>query len=77
MITVIHGEARVRQVRVLALRSMLKLECKGMKRHGRSAYAIVKEEFGYRGSKVKVLAQLSDYIHHNILPETPHGDSDS
>ena len=48
--------------RLLSLRSALKLEIAGMSRRGRSVYSIVKEEFGFKGSRVKVLAQLNDHI---------------
>jgi len=65
---VISGEEHTRNARILTLRSALKLECKGLKMsRGRSAYSIVKEEFGFRGSKVKVLAQLNEYVETNIL----------
>ena len=59
--TVVTGPA-VEWVRVLALRRALKLEVLGMRRRGRSVYSIVKEEFGFRGGKQKVLDQLSLYI---------------
>ena len=53
--------------RVRALRSALRLEVLGMTRRGQSVYAIVKEEFGFKGSKQKVLDQLLAYIkEHNI-----------
>ena len=53
--------------RVRALRSALKLEVLGMTRRGVSAYRMVKEEFGFKGSKQKVLDQLLAYIkEHNI-----------
>ena len=48
--------------RLRALRGALKLEILGMKRGGRSAYSIVKEEFGFKGSKIKVLQQLEEKI---------------
>jgi len=38
----------------------LKLEVLGMKRRGRSVYAIVKDEFGLRGNKKRVLEQLQE-----------------
>tara|TARA_Y100000310_G_scaffold242766_1_gene246974 strand:+ start:1281 stop:1481 length:201 start_codon:yes stop_codon:yes gene_type:complete len=44
--------------RMKSLRGALKLEILGMKRRGRSVYSIVKEEFGFKGSKKKVLEQL-------------------
>ena len=53
--------------RVRALRSALKLEVLGMTRRGVSAYRMVKDEFGFKGSKQKVLDQLLAYIkEHNI-----------
>ena len=48
--------------RILSLRSALKLECLGMKRRGQSAYSIVKSEFGFKGNKKSVLAQLEQII---------------
>lgn len=48
--------------RLRALRGALKLEVLGMRRKGRSVYSIVKEEFGFKGSKVKVLQQLEEKI---------------
>ncbi len=41
------------------LLSALKLECKGMKRNGPSAYSIIKREFNLTGSKAKVLEQFT------------------
>jgi len=48
--------------RMRSLRGALKLEILGMKRRGRSVYSIVKEEFGFKGNKQKVLQQLEDKI---------------
>jgi len=36
-----------------------------MNRRGRSVYSIVKQEFGFKGSKAKVLDQLSRMIDNN------------
>jgi hypothetical protein len=59
----ITGSDDVQLYRILTLRSGLALESKGLRlSRGRSCYAIVKEEFGFRGSKAKVLAQLDDLI---------------
>jgi hypothetical protein len=53
--------------RTRMLRSALKLEVLGMSRKGQSVYSIVKQEFGFKGSKQKVLDQLLAYIkEHNI-----------
>ena len=48
--------------RLRALRGALKLEMIGMKRKGRSVYSILKEEFGFKGNKQKVLKQLEEKI---------------
>ncbi len=53
--------------RVRALRSALKLEILGMSRRGVSAYRMVKDEFGFKGSKQKVLDQLLAYIKENNI----------
>ena len=49
--------------RYMTLRQMLKLETLGMAR-GRSpsAYALVKQTFGYKGSKRRVLEQLTQHL---------------
>ena len=48
------------RVRIAVLVGALKLEVAGMKRRGRSVYAIVKDEFGLRGNKRRVLEQLQE-----------------
>jgi hypothetical protein len=48
--------------RLLTLRQMLKLEMQGMKRHGRSAYSIIKSEFGLKGNRESVFNQLSNLL---------------
>ena len=48
------------RVRIAVLVGALKLEVLGMKRRGRSVYAIVKEVFGLRGNKMRVLEQLQE-----------------
>ena len=52
----------INMFRLLALRSALKLECKGLKHSQGSAYAIVKREFGFKGNKARVLEQLVAHI---------------
>lgn len=59
----ITGKENIENFRLLTLRSALRLEVRGMKRRGRSAYAIVKEEFGLKGSKQKVLDALNKIVH--------------
>ena len=60
-IITIKGE-QVDYARLLTLKTALRLEVQGLKGRGRSAYSIVKEELGFRGSKQSVLDQLSLYI---------------
>ena len=43
------------------------MESQGIKRRGRSVYSIVKEEFGFKGNRQKVLAQLEEYIETEIM----------
>lgn len=50
------------RVQLLSRRGALSLEIKGMKRRGRSAYAICKEVYGLKGSRQKVLDQLNEMI---------------
>ena len=48
------------RIRLRILLSALKLETLGMKRRGRSAYAIAKEEYSLKGNRAKVYAQLEE-----------------
>ena len=57
----VTGRASVELYRLLVLRRGLELEvrCPGMQMtRGRSCYAIVKAEFGFKGNREKVLDQL-------------------
>ena len=47
---------------VKAKRVALVLEMEGLKRRGRSAYSLIKEEFGLKGNRQKVFEQLSKII---------------
>ena len=49
-------------VRLCARRGALRLEIRGLRRSGRSAYAICKEVYGLKGSREKVLDQLNKMI---------------
>ena len=64
---VITGLDNIQKVRIIALKHMLSLELKGMKRRGRSAYSIVKEELGFRGNRQKVYNQLKEYIDEELF----------
>ena len=65
--TIIDTPTGIANARILTLRSMLGLELKGLSRHGRSAYSIVKAEFGFKGNKQKVYDQLCAHIQKHIL----------
>ena len=54
---------KIQFFRMLALKSALKLEINtSLRRRGRSAYAIIKEEFGFKGDRKRVLQQFEDLI---------------
>ena len=59
---IIDTPYKIELYRLAALKSMLKLEIKGMKGRGRSAYSIAKEELGIKGNKQKVLEQVNEMI---------------
>ncbi len=46
--------------RMATLRHALKLELKGMKRRGRSAYSIIKQEFKLTGNRQSVYDQFTE-----------------
>lgn len=57
MATVLTGQA-ITNYRLKVLASALRLELKGMKRNGPSAYSIVRKEFNIKGSRESVLKQF-------------------
>ena len=58
----ITGRDSIHLFRIITLRAALKLEVAGMQRRGRSAYSLVKDEFGFRGNKQRVLEQIDALI---------------
>ena len=66
--TMLTTPDQIQGARLLTLRQALKLEIKGMKRTGRSAYAILKDE-GFTGTRQQVLDQL-DQIRARLLGDT-------
>lgn len=66
--TMLTTPDQIQGARLLTLRQALKLEIKGMKRTGRSAYAILKDE-GFTGTRQQVLDQL-DQIREKLLQTT-------
>ena len=65
----ITGKDNIDLYNMLRLKYALKLEIAGLKRNGRSAYAIIKEEFNLKGNKQKVLDQFSSLITQNAIKE--------
>ena len=61
----ITGSNNIEMHRLCVLKSALKLEILGMKRsrNQRSAYSLIKAEFGFNGNKKNVFNQLEEYIH--------------
>jgi uncharacterized protein (DUF2141 family) len=49
--------------RLVVLKSALKLEIKGIRMHrGRTAYSVIKKEFGFKGDRQRVLDQFETMI---------------
>ena len=69
---VVTGEQDIAFVQLLALRGALKLELLGLRRRGRSAYGIVKQRFGFRGSKQRVLEQLNALVEQVAAERAAH-----
>lgn len=61
----ITGKENIDAFRLRTLHKMLKLETLGMTRRGQSAYAIIKQETGLKGSKQKVYDQLTELLKQN------------
>lgn len=59
---VIDTPEGIEYVQFLARRGALKLEIQGLKRRGRSAYSIIKEVYGVRGTRETVLAWMDTIV---------------
>lgn len=53
--------AQIEVARLLTLRQMLRLEMLGMTKKGRSAYSILKSEFGFKGSRESIFVELTEW----------------
>lgn len=62
MSTMLTTPEEISAARLITLRGALKLELLGMKRRGRSAYAIIKDEFGLKGNKQRVYDQFDNIV---------------
>ena len=59
---IIDSQHEIELYRLQVLKSALKMEILGMKRRGRSAYSIIKEELNIKGNRQKVLKQLEEML---------------
>ena len=59
---IITGDDTKNVFRPLALKGALKLEIAGMKGRGRTAYAVIKEEYRLKGDKKSVLGQFESIL---------------
>jgi hypothetical protein len=59
---IIEGAEGIKFAQMAARRGALRLEIAGMKLRGRSAYSICKSEYGLKGSREKVLEQMTELI---------------
>jgi hypothetical protein len=67
--TMLTTPDQIEGARLLTLRSMLKLEMKGMSRsRSPSAYSMLKQ-MGFKGTREQVLAQM-DEIRNNLIGES-------
>jgi len=64
--TMFHGHG-ITMYRLLAIKSRLYLEIKGMNGRGQTAYSAVKEQYGFKGSRQKVYDQFCQYIEQEAL----------
>lgn len=62
MATIITGTENIANARLLTLRMGLFMELKGLKRHGRSCYSIIKAELGLKGSRASVHEQFTGLL---------------
>ncbi len=64
------GEAGTRMFQLLQWKYALKLEMIGLRHSsGRSVYAHVKRQLGFKGNKASVLTQLCAYIEERMPPK--------
>jgi len=61
-VTILDNPQAIELYRLATLRAALRLEIFGLGRRGQSAYAILKQELGVKGSRESVLAQVNAII---------------
>lgn len=60
--TIINTKEGIELFNLQQLRYALKLELKGLRHSRGSAYATIKQRFGFKGNKANVLTQLESHI---------------
>ena len=60
--TVLDNPGAISFAQLCARQAALKLELRGLTRHGRSAYSICKSEYGLKGSKQSVFNQMQAMV---------------
>jgi len=61
-VTVIDTPEGIAFAQFCARKAALKLEIKGLRRAGRSAYSICKSEYGLKGSRIQVLNKMQAIV---------------
>ena len=62
MMNVIDTPEGIEFYQLCARRGALRMELVGMKRRGRTAYSLCKEIYGLKGTRERVLAQMTELI---------------
>lgn len=62
LVTILTTPEQIRMAQLITWKHALKLEIKGMTRHGTSVYTLVKREFGFVGGKQRVYDQFCEYL---------------
>jgi hypothetical protein len=73
--TMINTPGQIQLFRMYCQKAALKMEMLGLKKKGRTAYSMIKEEYDLKGSKKSVLEQLQILIEH-YRDDLLFGDSD-
>lgn len=71
--TIITGN-NINLFRLLSMKNAIKLEIKGLRNSRGSVVALCKKEFGFKGSKEKVLEQLEKRIQKLQCPDCGNGE---
>ena len=62
MTTVLDTPEQIDMFTFLSRKGALKFEILGLKRSGKSVYSIIKQEYGFKGSRESVLKQMEEII---------------